>query len=206
MKWPGTRRSSGGSPAAGFVRAWRTIAAGLAPAARLPLVALLTLAAPAAARAGDPEVLPRSIYVPIRFQPAPCLREVVIRTEAGEVRAVAPGRLVSQFTFHDRREGSHPAWERLTIEGRIQPPGEPVGPAAGPAPPPGRFRTGIVITPASIYVGGKRFDLGTAARLDRFRRRADLRIPERTLRLRPPGGCGALVRAAGRPPEPPAGS
>lgn len=147
----------------------------------------------------EPEVLPRSIYVPVRFEVASCLRDVVVRTDEGDVRTVAPGRLVSQFTFYDSRAGSNPEWERLTVEGWVAGTEDEDG---GPE----RFRAGIVITPASIYIGEKRLDLGLDDRLAGFRWRTDLRFPERTLRLRPAGKCDGSVTEAGRRPPPPAGS
>ena len=147
------------------------------------------------AGASQPEVLPRSIYVPVRIEAGPCLREVVVRTEDGQVRAAVPGRLVSQFAFHDGREGPHPAWERLTVEGWIVP---ATGDADG-ARERRRFRAGIVITPTSIYVGSRRLDLGTLEEMERFRRRLDLRMPERTLRLRPRECSGVPGRAAPDP-------
>ena len=159
------------------------------------LLAAGLLAGPATA-ADDPEVPPRSVYAPVWFEVAPCLRDVVVRTEEGEVRAVAPGRLVSQFAFHDRRPGAAPEWEPLTVEGRIEPPPGEVRAGAAPEP----FRVGIVITPTSIYIGRKRLDLGLEGRLGAFRRRTDLRVPERTLRLGPARQCAGPPQVAGRPP------
>lgn len=155
-------------------------------------------ASPAAAEE-EPEVLPRSIYVPVRFEVASCLRDVVVRADDGDVRAVAPGRLVSQFTFYDSRAGSRPEWERLTVEGWVEGTESEDG---GPE----RFRAGIVITPASIYIGKKRLDLELEDELDRFRWRTDLRYPERTLRLRPAGKCDDSVTTTDRRRRPPAGS
>ena len=152
-----------------------------------------------AAATEEPEVLPRSIYVPVRFEVASCLRDVVVRTDEGDVRAKAPGRLVSQFTFYDSRAGAHPAWERLTVEGWVE------GTRAESGGPE-RFRAGIVITPASIYIGGKRVDLELEERMRGFRWRTDLRFPERTLRLRPAGKCDKEVTETARRPPPPAGS
>ena len=156
------------------------------------------LAAPGAGEE-EPEVLPRSIYVPVRFEVASCLRDVVVRTDEGDVRAVAPGRLVSQFTFYDSRAGSNPEWERLTVEGWVAGTENADG---GPE----RFRAGIVITPASIYIGEKRLDLELEERMQGFRWRTDLRFPERTLRLRPAGKCDGNVTERVRPPLLPAGS
>ena len=147
----------------------------------------------------EPEVLPRSIYVPVRFEVASCLRDVVVRTEDGDVRATAPGRLVSQFTFYDSQPGANPAWERLTVEGWVE---GTRGDDGGPE----RFRAAIVITPASIYIGSKRLDLELEERMQGFRWRTDLRFPERTLRLRPAGKCDGKVTEPGRLPPPPAGS
>jgi len=161
-------------------------------------LAVSALASPGAADE-EPEVLPRSIYVPVRFEVASCLRDVVIRIDEGAVRAVAPGRLVSQFTFYDSRPGATPEWERLTVEGWI----DGTRTASGD---PERFRARIVITPASIYVGRKRLDLELEDRLDEFRWRTDLRLPERVLRLRPAGECDENVTTAARPRRPPAGS
>ena len=154
----------------------------------LALWVLLTASTVSGAREPDGEVLPRSVYVPVRFDVAPCLREVVIRTEEGRVRAVAPGRIVSQFTFYDRLDGANPAFERLTIEGWVE---RERGPESSDLDRPRRerFRAGVVITPTSIYVAKKRLDLDTMERISRFRRHVDLRLPERTLRLRPPTTC-----------------
>lgn len=152
-----------------------------------------------AAGAEEPEVLPRSIYVPVRIEVASCLRDVVVRTDEGDVRAKAPGRLVSQFTFYDSQAGANPEWERLTVEGWVEGTRDDAG---GPE----RFRAGIVITPASIYIGGKRLDLELEERMQGFRWRTDLRFPERTLRLRPAGKCDGKVTEPGRLPSLPAGS
>lgn len=152
---------------------------------------------------GDRRLLPRSIYVPVEFEVAPCLRQVVVRNDEGRVRAVAPGRLVSQFTWYEGRSGLTPEWERLTVEGEIV--------SASPAAisdGPGRarqFRAALVITPTSIYLGSRRLDLepawgrdlgddpepGSDARVPRLRRRADMRIPATKLRIRPAGDCGS---------------
>ena len=156
-------------------------------------------AAPLAAHEEPEDVLPRSIYVPVRFEVAPCLRDVVVRTDAGAVRTVAPGRLVSQFTFYHARPGATPAWERLVVEGWVEG-------TRDPNSDPERFRTGIVITPASIYIGNKRLELEPEERMQGFRGRTDLRFPERTLRLRPAAECDENVTEAARPPAPPAGS
>ncbi len=164
------------------------------------ILAAGVVAAPAGAE-DEPEVLPRSIYVPVRIEVASCLRDVVIRSEEGTVRAVAPGRLVSQFTFYDSQPGSKPEWERLTVEGWVEATPGDSGENADPKP----FRAGIVITPASIYVGRKRLDLELENRLQAFRWRTDLRFPERTLRLRPAGKCDKEVTEADRRPRPPAG-
>ena len=178
-----------------------------APHARLskrrPRLAAWTLAGGAlaspAAAAAEPETLPRSIYVPVRFEVASCLRDVVVRTAEGEIRAAAPGRLVSQFTFYGARPGANPEWERLTVEGWIAGTRDEDGGAE-------RFRAGIVSTPASIYVGRKRLDLELEERLQGFRWRTDLRFPERTLRLRPAGDCDRNATETDRRPPPPAGS
>ena len=155
--------------------------------------------ASSAATEGNPEILARSIYVPLRIEAAPCLREVVVRSEDGGVRAVVPGRLIAQFAFHEGHEGPSPPWERLTVEGWIA-----AGDGDGKEEP-RPFRTGIVITPTSIYVGPKRVDLATLDRMGRFRRRVDLRVPERTLRLRP-RECAEALREGGRRPGPSAPS
>lgn len=162
------------------------------------LLAGSAFATPGAAEE-EPEVLPRSIYVPVRFEVASCLRDVVVRTDEGDIRAVAPGRLVSQFTFYGSQAGSNPEWERLVVEGWVEGTESEDG---GPE----RFRAGIVITPASIYIGEKRLDLELEDRMRWFRWRTDLRFPERTLRLRPPGKCDKNVTATGRRRPPPAGS
>ena len=157
-----------------------------------------------AAEPADRRLLPRSIYVPVEFEVAPCLRQVVIRNGEGRVRAVAPGRLVSQFTWYEGRRGLTPEWERLTVEGEIVAAPQPESPEASGRRT-GRFRAALVITPTSIYLGSRRLDLEPAwgrdlggdpepdseARLPRPRKRADLRIPATKLRLRPAGDCGS---------------
>lgn len=168
------------------------------------LVAVLAAGALAeAAGPEDPRVLARSIYVPVVFEVAPCLRQVLVRNDEGRVRAVAPGRLVSQFTWYGGRRGLDPEWERLTVEGEIAAPAEAPGdPAAEPA---GRFRAEIVITPTSIYYGRRRLALdpdlsraggGPGPRAGFPRRTADFRFEETELLLRPAGGCGPRDLAA----------
>lgn len=177
------------------------------------------VAEPKAREPGDRRLLPRSIYVPVEFEVASCLRNVVIRNDEGRVRAVAPGRLVSQFTWYEGRRGLAPEWERLTVEGEIVSPPQPETPAeAGRRA--GRFRAALVITPTSIYLGRKRLDLApgldrtlgdasdaeSGGRVPRLRRQADLRVPKTKLRIRPAGECdepaGAVEAAAGHPPRP----
>lgn len=150
----------------------------------------------------DRRLLPRSIYVPVEFEVASCLRRVVIRNDEGRVRAVAPGRLVSQFTWYEGRNGLAPEWERLTVEGEIVSGPPPESPEATGRRT-GRFRAALVITPTSIYLGSRRLDLGPAwgrdlggdaepspgARAPRLRRRADTRLPRTKLRIRPAGDC-----------------
>ena len=157
---------------------------------------------PAAEEPGEDRLLPRSLYVPVDFEVASCLRNVVIRNDEGRVRAVAPGNLVSQFTWYEGRAGLTPEWERLTVEGEIVPAPRPESPDATGSRT-GRFRAALVITPASIYFGRRRLDLepawgrdlggdpgpGAEARDPRLRRRADTRAPRTKLRIRPAGGC-----------------
>lgn len=163
------------------------------------LVAVLAAGAAAeAAGPEDPRVLARSIYVPVVFEVAPCLDRVVVKNDEGRVRAVAPGRLVSQFTWYGGRRGLDPEWERLTIEGEITAPAE--APDAPAAEPTGRFRAEIVITPTSIYYGRRRLALdpdlsraggrGPKPPSGFPRRTADFRFEETELLLRPAGGCG----------------
>lgn len=177
------------------------------------------VAEPKAREPGDRRLLPRSIYVPVEFEVASCLRNVVIRNDEGRVRAVAPGRLVSQFTWYEGRRGLAPEWERLTVEGEIASAPRPDS-AAESGGRVGRFRAALVITPTSIYLGSKRVDLApgldrtlgdasdaeSGARVPRLRRQADLRVPKTKLRIRPAGECddpaGPAEAAAGHPPRP----
>ena len=169
------------------------------------------LAAGPAAEAGgaeDPRPLARSIYVPVAFEVAPCLRQVLVRNDEGRVRAVAPGRLVSQFTWYGERRGLEPEWERLTVEGEIAAPA-----AAAPGAPAdrsiGRFRAEIVITPTSIYHGRRRLALDPDLSRGRERRAgfpgrgADFRYEETELLLRPAGGCGPRTLPVSAPPPDP---
>jgi len=177
---------------------------------------LAALAAGALAEADgpeDPRLLARSIYVPVVFEVAPCLRQVVVENDEGRVRAVAPGRLVSQFTWYGGRRGLDPEWERLTIEGEIAAPAA-AAPGAADAEGAGRFRAEIVITPTSIYYGRRRLALdpdlsrvsggGAGPRAGFPRRSADFRHEETELLLRPAGGCGPrTVAAVSAPPADP---
>lgn len=165
---------------------------------------LAALAAGAVAEAGgrpeDPRPLARSIYVPVVFEVAPCLDRVLVRNDEGRVRAVAPGRLVSQFTWYGGRRGLDPEWERLTIEGDLTAPAGAAAPEEDTAPAPAaRFRAEIVITPTSIYYGRRRLALDPDLSGERGRddarptgfpgRRADFRFEDTKLLLRPAGGC-----------------
>lgn len=173
------------------------------------------LAAGAAAEAGgaeDPRPLARSIYVPVAFEVAPCLRQVLVRNDEGRVRAVAPGRLVSQFTWYGERRGLEPEWERLTVEGEIAAPAA-AAPGAPDARSTGRFRAEIVITPTSIYHGRRRLALdpdlsrtgghGPRQPSGFPRRGADFRYEETELLLRPAGGCGPRTLPVSAPPPDP---
>ena len=184
-------------------------AAGLS--AGLPAALAAAALATGADGAEDPRPLARSIYVPVAFEVAPCLRQVLVRNDEGRVRAVAPGRLVSQFTWYGGRRRLEPEWERLTVEGEIAAPA-----AAAPGAPAdrstGRFRAEIVITPTSIYYGRRRLALDPDLSRDRERRAgfprlaADFRYGETELLLRPAGGCGPEtlpVSAASAPPADP---
>lgn len=172
---------------------------------------------PAAEEPGEDRLLPRSLYVPVEFEVASCLRNVVIRNDEGRVRAVAPGNLVSQFTWYEGRAGLTPEWERLTVEGEIVPGPRPESPDAPGAERTGQFRAALVITPTSIYFGRRRLDLepawgrdlgrdrepGSGAQGPRLRRRADTRIPRTKLLIRPAGDCGGphpSVEATARRP------
>lgn len=176
---------------------------------------LAALAAGAGAEAGgrpeDPRPLARSIYVPVVFEVAPCLDRVLVRNDEGRVRAVAPGRLVSQFTWYGGRRGLDPEWERLTVEGDLTAPAGAAAPEAAPAERAGRFRAEIVITPTSIYYGRKRLALdpdlsgGGGRRAERPagfpRRSADFRFEDTELLLRPAGGCPPRTLAAASPAD-----
>lgn len=175
--------------------------------------ALAAGAAAGADGAEDPRPLARSIYVPVAFEVAPCLRQVLVRNDEGRVRAVAPGRLVSQFTWYGGRRGLEPEWERLTVEGEIAAPAA-AAPGAPDARSTGRFRAEIVITPTSIYHGRRRLALdpdlsrtsGRERRAGFPGRGADFRYGETELLLRPAGGCGPetlpVSAVSARPPDP----
>lgn len=184
-------------------------AAGLS--AGLPAALAAAALATGADGAEDPRPLARSIYVPVAFEVAPCLRQVLVRNDEGRVRAVAPGRLVSQFTWYGGRRRLEPEWERLTVEGEIAVPAAPGAPDARST---GRFRAEIVITPTSIYYGRRRLALdpdlsrtsGRERRAGFPRLAADFRYGETELLLRPAGGCGPEtlpVSAASAPPPDP---
>lgn len=146
----------------------------------LALPAVLALFVPAAFGDDDGEALNRSFYVPVEFRLCEHLEDAVLYRDEEPV-AHLPGTHVFQFTFYPALKRLEPEWERVRVEGTHD--GEP-------------FRTEVVVTPSSVYIGNKKIDLQTDARIARLRHRIDIRHETVTLSLRCAASC-ARTKAGG---------
>jgi hypothetical protein len=121
------------------------------------------------------DALSRSLYVPLELKVCEHLRGAVLYREDEPLREL-PGRQVFQFTFFPSLNRIEPEFERVRVVGE-------------------GFRTEIVITPASVYVGNKKIGLDVEGHLHRLRHDADSRHEPVKLTLR----CG---EACARTPAP----
>ena len=121
----------------------------------------------------DEEALNRSFYVPVELSLCEHLKDAVLYRGDTPI-ARLPGTHVFQFTFYPALKRLEPELERVRVEGTHE--GEP-------------FRTEIVVTPSSVYIGSKKIDLETDKLLARLRRTVDARHETVTLTLRCEHGC-----------------
>jgi hypothetical protein len=138
-------------------------------AAAAAQLVLFLLPAPALPAEKD-DALSRSFYVPVTIVVCEHLRGSVLYRGDEALRRL-PGTQVFQFTFYPSRGQVLPELETVRVEGTT-------GDEA--------FRTEIVVSPASVYVGSKKIDLDLDEQLAQLRRRVDARHEPVTLKLR----CG----------------
>jgi hypothetical protein len=123
--------------------------------------------------ASDGDALSRSMYVPLELRVCEHLRGATLYRDDEPLRSL-PGKQVFQFTFFPALNRIEPELERVRVEGE-------------------GFRTELIVTPATVYVGNRKIDLDVDGQLARLRHHVDSRHETVKLTLR----CGdACVRAA----------
>ena len=121
----------------------------------------------------DGDALSRSLYVPLEIRVCEHLRGATLY-RGDEPLRVLPGKQVFQFTFFPALNRIEPELERVRVEGE-------------------GFRTEVIVTPASVYVGNRKIDLDVDGQLARLRNHVDARHETVKLTLR----CGdACARSA----------
>jgi hypothetical protein len=121
----------------------------------------------------DGDALSRSLYVPLEFRVCEHLRGATLYRDNEPLRTL-PGKQVFQFTFYPGLNRIEPELERVRVEGE-------------------GFRTEVIVTPASVYVGNRKIDLNVEGQLSRLRNHVDTRHETVKLTLR----CGdACARTA----------
>ena len=136
--------------------------------ARTWLSVVALTAALAVPLAGDERKLNRSLYVPVEFSTCEHLEGAVLYRGDAPLQEL-PGRHVFQFTYYPNLGQLLPEFERVRISGTRE--GE-------------AFEAGVVVTPASVYVGKKRIALDVERHQARFRRSLDARHESVELKLR----------------------
>ena len=120
----------------------------------------LTVALMSAILAGGEErALNRTLLVPIRFETCEHLENARLSRNEGPLRRLSDTQLF-QFTYYPHLSRLEPQLERVAIEGEHR--GE-------------RFRSEVVVTPSSVYIGNKRIVLDTERHKARWRGRRDIR-------------------------------
>ena len=79
-----------------------------------------------------------------------------------------------------------PEFERVRVQGRLDDKA---------------FKTGVVVTPASVYIGNSKIDLDLEAQMTRFRRNIDARHETVELSLRCSSSCGRVAKTEPRSAE-----
>ncbi len=124
----------------------------------------------------DGDALSRSLYVPVELRVCEHLRGAVLYRDDEPLRSL-PGKQVFQFTFFPGLHRIEPEFERVRVEGE-------------------GFRTELIVTPASVYVGNKRIDLDVEEQMNRLRHHVDSRHETVRLTLR----CGDACSRTAPPP------
>ncbi len=123
--------------------------------------------------ASEGDALSRSVYVPVEIRVCEHLRGAVLYRDDQALRSL-PGKQVFQFTFFPALDRIEPELERVRVEGE-------------------GFKTELIITPATVYVGNRKIDLDLDSHLARLRHHVDSRHETVKLTLR----CGdSCARAA----------
>lgn len=144
---------------------------------RTPL-ALGMLSILAGFAASEEPALNRSLYVPVRFAPCEHLEHAVLYRGDDPIREL-PGTHVFQFTYYPNLSRLEPQFERVRIEGEHE----------GTD-----FRSEIVVTPASVYIGKKKIDLDLDGQIERLKHSIDARHETVELSLK----CGTHCRRSAR--------
>lgn len=140
--------------------------------ALLPLVGLAALSL--ASESKDREALSRSFYVPVEVEVCEHIHGAALYR--GDHRLVSlPGQQVFQFTFFPSLGRIEPEFDRVRVEGTLDD---------------SAFRMEIVVTPASVYVGNRKIDLGLDGMMRQLRTRLDARHDKVELKLRCSSTCG----------------
>jgi hypothetical protein len=126
--------------------------------------------------ASDGDALSRSLYVPIEIRICEHLQGAVLYRDSEPLRNL-PGKQVFQFTFFPALNRIEPELERVRVEGES-------------------FRTELIITPASVYVGNKKIDLDLEGQMEGLRRHADSRHETVKLTLRCSQACSRTSPSA----------
>lgn len=127
--------------------------------------------------AGDERLLNRSFYVPLRFDFCEHFEEPVLYRDGAAIQEL-PGTHVFQFTFYPKLKRLEPALERVRIDGLKH--GE-------------RFKTEVVVTPASVYIGSKKIELDLEGQMEAMRKSIDVRHEPVELTLRCDDSCGRRI-------------
>jgi hypothetical protein len=146
------------------------------------IVVSLGSATIAMAASEDREALSRSFYVPVEVRVCEHLEGAVLYRGDQPLTAL-PGQHVFQFTFFPGLGRIEPEIDRVRVEGRLD--GAP-------------FRTEIVVTPASIYVGSKKIELALDKEMEQLRTRVDVRHEKVELKLKCGSACSRNVSSESR--------
>jgi hypothetical protein len=135
-----------------------------------------------AAGSKDREALSRSFYVSVEVEVCEHIHGAVLY-RGDDPLVSLPGEHVFQFTFFPSLGRIEPEWDRVRVEGTLD--GRP-------------FRTEIVVTPATVYVGNRKIDLDLDGLMSQLRTRVDARHDKVELKLRCSTTCARARPASSR--------